>query len=100
MADVPPATAQPAAMAALMSANRANVQLPANAPVPAPSATRVPRLLSTAAMQSTPALASLQASLTRSKIDPVLAGRASYAYQRALGLAPPAPDGTVNPPAN
>jgi hypothetical protein len=96
----PPVTAQSAAMAALIAANKANVQMPADISTPVPAATRMPRLLSTAAMQSTPALASLQASLTRSKIDPELAGRASYAYQRALGLAPPAPDGTVNPPAN
>jgi hypothetical protein len=55
-----------------------------------------PRRLGAADL-STPDLASLEASMQKAQIDPVVASRAVYAYQRAIGLFA---SGTVNPPLN
>lgn len=59
-----------------------------NAAEGAPVATASPRPLGTAA-NATPELEILEASMRKAQIDPVMASRAAYAYQRAIGLSGP-----------
>jgi hypothetical protein len=71
----------------------------ADEPAPSQIASAPPRKLGMDAM-ATPDLSALQAAMLKAQVDPVTASRAAYAYQRAIGLAPDASTGSVNPPLN
>lgn len=71
----------------------------ANVPATNEIASAPPRKLGATAM-TTPDLSALESSMLKAQVDPVMVSRAAYAYQRAIGLAPDAAAGSVNPPLN
>lgn len=63
-------------------------------------ASAAPRQLGAKAAVATPELASLEAAMLKAQIDPVMASRAAFAYQRAVELSPESANDGINPPLN
>ncbi len=97
----PSAPMKIAAYSQLTAPDVSSIDVDATAEAPATNqiASAPPRKLGTTEM-ATPDLSALEASMLKAQVDPAMASRAAYAYQRTIGLAQEAPESSVYPPLN